>query len=240
MAEERSIQLPGRQLHGVLVSVEGTEAYIAHRMAEKWRKQVRDKRAKTATATAREVKDAAAIAAVIIGCHYPVASKEDCAPTEGRYGIASLAFKQSMVNAANIKKIGIAKTDARTVLFVKGEVIPVCCESIDAREDVVRLESGVLDLRYRPYYFGWRCEVPIQFYPQGVSVQQVLNLLQQAGESQGVGDWRPEKSGNVYGRWRVAGAVEMPPDKLPAHYLLTEENDLLSQAKSIARGMGGM
>lgn len=73
------------------------------------------------------------------------------------------------------------------------------------REDAVRVGMGAADLRYRPEYINWRCTVPLQVNPRVISVEQAINLLNLAGFSIGVGEWRPQCNGQ-HGRFKVVGA----------------------------------
>jgi len=72
------------------------------------------------------------------------------------------------------------------------------------REDIVRLQGGARapDLRYRPMYEGWECDVTVTHPPKIITRQSVLNLISFAGESIGLCEWRPEKGGQ-WGMYRI-------------------------------------
>jgi hypothetical protein len=70
-------------------------------------------------------------------------------------------------------------------------------------EDNVRLGGKTADLRYRPYFSGWSILLKITHNANVITQEQVVNLLNLAGFSVGIGDWRPEKDGNA-GRFHVA------------------------------------
>lgn len=71
------------------------------------------------------------------------------------------------------------------------------------REDVVRVNMGGTDLRYRAEYRDWSALLRIQFAPSAIDLASVVALVD-AGGANGVGEWRPERSGS-YGTYEVVG-----------------------------------
>jgi hypothetical protein len=64
------------------------------------------------------------------------------------------------------------------------------------REDMVRLMGGgASDLRYRGQVKDWTMEFIVKWNGGMFSASQVLNLIQYAGFSSGLGEWRMERSG---------------------------------------------
>ena len=72
------------------------------------------------------------------------------------------------------------------------------------REDMVRVQSGSPDIRYRAEFIDWRITVPVELNETALSMEQLVNLFRIGGFAVGVGDWRPEKGGQ-HGRWEVEG-----------------------------------
>lgn len=75
--------------------------------------------------------------------------------------------------------------------------------------DMVRL-SGInrpTSVAYRPYFEPWSMVVPVQFNPDWVAKEQLINLFRIGGFSIGLGDWRVEKKG-TFGQFAI-GEVEM-------------------------------
>jgi len=58
------------------------------------------------------------------------------------------------------------------------------------REDMVRLETGVADIRYRAGFPEWTANLTITYNASIISREQLLNLIEAAGYG-GVGEWRP-------------------------------------------------
>lgn len=79
--------------------------------------------------------------------------------------------------------------------------------TVEMREDTVRVGMGSADLRFRGQVSDWSMSFLIQFNADVLSAEQVLNLLQIAGFSCGLGEWRPERSGD-FGTFEVEKTSE--------------------------------
>ena len=238
-APGKVLMIPGQKLEGLLIGIEGTSPLIVHRFGDKARTQIREKQAKTATKAAKSVRGPEQIADEIMACHYPVAGNEALGATEGRYGFPASGFKGAAVSAAPFGS-GMFKSRAKSLFFVPGEIVPITCDTIEPREDAVRLENGVVQLRYRPYYLGWKASFGVQYSPDTVSAEQIVNLFDLAGSLVGIGENRPGKTGNTFGRWTVVTVETRPGNDLPAYLMAPEDNTILAQAREIARRMGGV
>jgi len=73
----------------------------------------------------------------------------------------------------------------------------------------VRVGAGSTDMRYRPEFSEWSVNVIVEIDSDLLNEQDVVNLVNRAGFSIGVGEWRPEKGGE-YGRFAfdTARAIE--------------------------------
>lgn len=113
----------------------------------------------------------------------------------GDYGIPAMSVKSAMIEVAH-KDTGLAKTVVRKALrFSSAGVIPLECEEPTIREDIVRVGNQQTDLRYRPEFYPWSAQVALSFDSDLLSVNDVLNLVDRAGFSVGIGEWRPERNG---------------------------------------------
>jgi len=156
----------------------------------------------------------------------------------GGYGVPAAAFKQSFVDAC--RHVDIAMTVAVGAFHVRGievdlppveledkegnaievgtktmEMIPIYGSEPKMRMDMVRLEGGSADMRFRPFFKEWRCLVPVQIAKGTLTPQQVIDLANRAGFHCGICEWRPfskkSKNGN-YGMFKIA--VEADEKKL--------------------------
>jgi hypothetical protein len=128
---------------------------------------------------------------------------------DGRDGIAAVSIKLAMVSAVrNIQ--GLNMSDMRQAFFSlatckETDLIAIECEGGPTmREDMVRIKGGPAIPRWRPEYWPWSATFDLEVFDP-LTVEQALNLLERAGQTVGLGENRPEKSGNTWGRFRVKG-----------------------------------
>lgn len=170
------------------IVLEGTTPLICHRFDEKSKQQMKDKQMKKA-AKGREAKDPEALFKASLYPH-----------PEGGYGFPAIAFKAAAVRAG--KLVGMKMTDTKQCFhIVGGEYVKIEGEPA-MREDIVRLQGTTADLRYRGEFKQWGTTLTIQFRADIISAEQIANLMNHAGFSVGVGEWRPEKDG-VNGQFKV-------------------------------------
>lgn len=127
---------------------------------------------------------------------------------DGGYGFPSIGVKAAMVSAARFYK-NVTMVALRQALFVNGEMgmdeqlliriiggTPELLEGPKLREDVVRVGMSGTDLRYRPQWSEWSADVQITYFTGMLDRSAVLALLDAAGTGVGIGEWRPERSGD--------------------------------------------
>lgn len=123
---------------------------------------------------------------------------------EKRTGFPAVGFKAAMVRAG--KQLGLPMTDTRGKFHIiadEGDLIEIKGKP-EMRRDMVRLATGVADIRYRGEYRSWSANITIAFNASVISEEQLAQLLNVAGFSCGIGEWRPEKSNSgSYGLFRV-------------------------------------
>jgi len=154
---------------------------------------------------------------------------------DGSPAFPILSFKAALINAAH-KDLGIEKTLVKKALFLPNDayyrvaedtiiegvskhvlLAPLYTESGPViREDIVRVGNNQTDLRYRPEFADWSVNIVIQIDSDLLNEQDVINLVNRAGFSVGIGEWRPEKGGEN-GRFELdisQGIQEVNPDEL--------------------------
>lgn len=124
----------------------------------------------------------------------------------GEYGIPLTAFKASLVGAAH-KDFGLEKTLLRKSFFIpctdSNNVVPIDVPGdYIIREDMVRVGQGQTDIRYRPMFTEWRAKIEAQIDADLLRPEDIVNLVNRAGFSVGIGEWRPEKGGE-FGRFEL-------------------------------------
>ena len=174
------------------IKIVGTSSLIMHAWSKKAIAMIAAKQQKKATGP-KAAKDPQAD---FEGARYRVDDEHD--------GIPAIAVKSCAVEAG--MALGLKKTDLRKSFFVSPdgeELVPITCPGGPVmKEDMVRVGMGVADIRYRPEYKNWSCEIPVEFNAELISAEELVNLFDNAGYSVGLGEWRPQRDG-IHGRFRV-------------------------------------
>lgn len=126
---------------------------------------------------------------------------------KGECGIPAVAFKEAMVGACRLVD-GLSMQKARSLFFVLGDILKIYGSAPRMRRDIVRLNGKSADVRFRGEYTKWAVKLAIKSHAGGLSTTQLLGLLQLAGYTCGVGDWRPEKGGSM-GMFHVGSDQEV-------------------------------
>jgi len=175
----------------IAVPIIGTSPLIVHRWNDKAKRQMLD--AQQGKKKVKEIRD-------------PQADYEESfyriATEEGEiYGFPVLAFKAATIGAARFYDKAVTMTSLKQMLFFKGvmtkadqqQLLPIVGEP-RMREDVVRIGQGT-DLRYRGEFPEWSTTLTITYVTSSLSRSAVLSLVDAGGMGVGVGEWRPQKSG---------------------------------------------
>lgn len=186
IVKELKIEIPKPNLATLKVTIIGTNKLIFHKWSNKAIQMIKDKQAKKAN-KGRETRNPDEEAE---GSFYKDSNDKIAFP--------ALCIKQAMVNAArNIE--GVTMTLLRGSVFVVGDkdgLIPVDYKKKSYREDMVRVGMGTADIRYRGQVEDWSMTFLLKINSDVISAEQASNLLQIAGFSCGLGEWRPERNGD--------------------------------------------
>jgi hypothetical protein len=180
--------------------LEGTSPLIVHKFSEKSKKAIEDKQQKKA----KEAKSAREPKAEYLASFY-VMPGSTAGADDARYGFPAAGFKNAAVDACSFID-GVTKVQARGSFHVIGAeagLIEIKHAGVAMREDTVRIGMGALDLRYRPEFSDWKCELAIHYNAAVITPEQIVNLFNVAGFAIGVGEWRPQRDGSN-GMFRVA------------------------------------
>ncbi len=182
--KEEVVEIPELKIRRVTFTVKGQAPLIVNNFSKKAKEMMLGKQMKKAT-EGREAKN-------------PQELYEQSLyyfPDGKRTGFPAVGFKAAMTRAA--KQLGLVMTDTRGKFHVLGddgtELVEIKGKH-EMRDDMVRLASGVADIRFRACYNQWSANVTISYNENAISKEQLANLLRVAGYSCGIGEWRPEKS----------------------------------------------
>ena len=84
-----------------------------------------------------------------------------------------------------------------------GELVEIKGSTPVIREDMVKVGQGTADLRYRPMFENWYCDLILEYNESGdMKLSDILSCIEAGGYVCGVGEWRPEKDGQ-FGRFHI-------------------------------------
>jgi hypothetical protein len=184
------------------IPIVGTAPLIVHRFTEKAKRQMLDK-----MQGKRKVKEKRDPEDDYQGSFY----RQD----DGTYGFPVLAFKSATVSAARFFGKEVSMTGLRQTMFFfgtlsksEGQQLVTIEGTPQMREDVVRIGVSGTDLRYRPEFLDWATTLRVTYVTSSLSRDSVLSLVDAGGLGVGVGEWRPERSGN-FGTYQVDSTREI-------------------------------
>lgn len=184
----------------VAIEVEGITPLLVCAWSEKARRMMLEKQMKKAT-KGREAKDPEA--------DYKASLYTS---TEGWTGVPAGGCKGALVAACR-QVPGLPMTLAKRLCFVMADGQTLTGQDLvrihgehQMHEAMVRLETGVADIRFRAIYPTWSATLTIQFLAHMISAEQIANLVELAGWSEGWCEHRPgapkSNTGN-FGRFRI-------------------------------------
>jgi hypothetical protein len=141
------------------------------------------------------------------------------------YGFPVTGIKNSILSAAHKDK-GIPRTEAMAALFFDATisrgptakngaisdlpVVRIWGAPPEMREDMVRIGAGLkktANLAYRPQFWPWAIKLTGQLNTKVLSRDNLIFLINEAGISYGIGDWRNERKG-IFGSYHLATPEE--------------------------------
>lgn len=196
------VEIPQIELKQIMVKIIGDSPLIIHKWSEKAKKEMLDKQMKKAS-KGKEAKDpwldyCNSLYWLTEMPEYP--TEEDIA--NAKFGFPATGFKACAIDAGYQQGVLAKKTTARGAFHIISEMVEIQ-GTPNMREDMVRIGMGTADIRYRGEFKKWSAILTIRYNPNAISDEQIINLLNLGGFSNGVGEWRPSKDGN-YGTFHVA------------------------------------
>lgn len=207
MPEAKTIEIPEIKLTRLVVTIAGETPLITHRFGERARKAIEDKQ-QGAARTAKPPREPEAEfrdALYVIGdrCDHDCGDHADL----HIYGFPTAGIKKALVSAGG-RFADETMTILRGVINVQGDLLQIRAPAPRMRSDTVRIDDGkTSSIAYRPEFWPWEMDLPLVFNANLLTDAKVLNLVQLAGFSIGIGDWRPEKNG-TFGQFSIKGAAQ--------------------------------
>lgn len=191
----------------------GDTPLITHAWSEKARKEMLAKQVKAPKA-GREARDPTADFTASL---YEIG--------DGAYGFPAMGIKNCILSAAHKDK-GIPRTAVQAALWIDADMVrtrpglagAICDMPLiriygtapEMREDMVRVGAGLnktASLAYRGQFTTWAMRVSGRFNTSALNAEQLAFLIQEAGVSFGLGEWRNERRG-MFGAFHLATEAE--------------------------------
>ena len=132
-----------------------------------------------------------------------------------RFGFPVKAVKDAAISAAYRSGWTKDKVSVRGAFFVRGEdenhetvgdgefAQIITDDPPHIREDAVKVGMGTADLRYRGEFENWRMNLEIEYNRSSkYDKEAIMTMINAGGFTVGIGEWRPDKSGD-HGRFHV-------------------------------------
>lgn len=196
MATTGTINLTRIYRETLTICIKGTAPLIVHRWSEKAKEMMLA--SQQGKKTPKQAKD-------------PQADYESSMYrlADGGHGFPVMAFKAATVKGGGrVFGKSVKMTELRQVftfladgIGTDGTQLARISGEPTMREDMVRVGMGTADIRYRAEYRDWSAILRVEYVPSVIDQESVVALID-AGGTNGVGEWRPEKSGS-YGTYEV-------------------------------------
>lgn len=179
--QSKTINVALMDIQAITVTIEGETPLIVNRFSEKSKEEILGKQTKKAK-TGKEARNPEK---EYLSSLYSIDHK--------RTGFPAYGIKAAIVRAA--KSLGMVMVDVRTNVHIvapKGNAGLIEIHGPhQMREDVVRIGNGISSLAFRAEYPEWVCTFEVKYNASMFSADQIATLIQAAGFSCGLGEWRP-------------------------------------------------
>lgn len=195
------------------MTIEGTSQLVVHAWDEKIKRQMLDKHMGIASAGKEKKNPVECFKSTL----YRMPNPKD------GFGIPACSLKKAAVTAAN--DVELKKTDMRRAFHVLGDMLKIEAPAITTpltdedskygkeiayehkhgasmRQDMVRVNMGQPDVRFRAQFPIWKVTFQVQYNARVITESQLVNLFNVAGFGVGIFEYRPEKSGS-WGMFKV-------------------------------------
>lgn len=182
--KEVSVELKPINISTISLKVVGDSPLLVHNWSDKNKKEMRDKH-EGGAAKKRAKRN-------------PKKEYEDSLyrlPNGGGYGFPSIGFKGAAITAIS-QVDGLTKVQSRGAFHVTGDLVKITGRP-KMVEHNVNVGMGRADLRYRGQFDKWSAVLDVRYNADVITPERLVNLFNLAGFAVGVGEWRPEKDGQM-------------------------------------------
>lgn len=214
----KTVEILPMELETVNITIVGTTPLIVHAWSEKAKRMMLDKQTGKATKTKHDIK--IPVNDFMNSLYWLTEKPEDGGNDEeaeanftnavangAKFGFPVSGIKQSAIMGAGRGGLDVKMTELRGAFFIKGatdastmDVAEIVGPAPTMREDMVKVGgmSKTADIRYRGQFDQWEIPLELTYNKNGkYSLEQILNCFNVGGFVTGIGEWRPEKDGQM-------------------------------------------
>jgi len=199
----KAVEITAPDFRTVEIVVEGTAPLVVNKFSNKAREMMKasQEAGKTKAKKAKEGKD-------FMECFNQARHIAEA----GWDGVPCVTFRHAMVDACRL--VGFPMTKAKIGFFIESDgidkdegtgLVKIIGGDPEYSEMPVRNQTGVADIRARPMWRKWSCNVRITFDAGMFSDEDIANLLMRAGMQCGICEGRPSSpsGGMGWGLFKV-------------------------------------
>lgn len=218
--EEQGIEIniPELKIEQTTITIIGDSPLISNTFSEKAKREILDKQMKKA----KKVKEAKNPWECFMESLHWMTEKpkdkkgnviytkeafEDAIKKGAKFGFPAVGIKQSALSAGYRSGILKNKVCMQGAFHINKELVEIEGD-LTMREDMVRIPMGGADIVFRGEFSNWKATFTISYDANMLTLEQLIQLINYGGYAVGIGDWRPEKSGN-HGMFHVATRDEI-------------------------------
>jgi hypothetical protein len=207
---EVQVMIPEIKLQQAQIRIVGTSPLVVHKFSEKAKRQMLEKQMKTAKTSAKEAKNPVEDFMQVLYWLTPMPQEfteqafMEAVAAGARFAFPTTGIKASIVSAAYRADLVKNKVSLFGCFHLAGEMTEIKGVAPVMREDTVRLQTGVADIRFRPEFApGWFMDLDFTFNAALLSLDQLVSFVTLGGFAVGIGENRIEKGGQ-WGAYKVA------------------------------------
>lgn len=210
-AVTKKIEVKPLKTQTIWVTIEGDSDLILNKMTDSSVAEIRESQTGKTNKKSKEAINQ--WQRLIEGLHW-MDRKEDDFTEEGwknalehnRVGYDASGIKKGLCDAA-VRVLGESKstiTNANIqVIPEKANLVPIEFSDVAIDESIITNWKGNAFLTYRNVFSGWKSRFRIQFMPDNISIEQVVELIQAMGFAGGIGAHRVGLKGGTNGQFHV-------------------------------------
>lgn len=203
MSEAIVIQPP--KFETVVLSLVGTAPLMQNKFSSKAKAQMQADQEAGKTSKSKKER---------VAKDFEQLAKDACYKDKaGWYGINAACFRNAAISACRL--VGYKMTLAKLSIFIEADgfdeaegtpLVRLIASEPETSVMPARNATGVIDLRPRPMWREWGCELRVRYDAGQFSRQDVVNLFSRVGMQGGIGEGRPDSkqsAGLGFGLFRI-------------------------------------